>query len=140
MIKHRPLINVSLAEALYSKKEGVQVKYVCTSALSKEGVVSCDIFYRASPHPVFGNHYFALYLDEIRGMTIASADIVEQFGFAMIKDEFGDLHYSQNRWDYLSLSTGEFIDGGRAYTRSNAPTSLYRVVEGTLVENTVKNH
>lgn len=137
MIKHRPLINVSLAEALYSKKEGVPVRYVCTTSLSKEGVVSADVFYRASPHPTFGNRYFGLYVDSIRGMMIASADIVEQFKFAIIQDEFGDLHYSQNRWDYFSLPTGEFIDGGRAYTRTNAPAFLYRVVDGALVEDGV---
>ena len=53
-IQHNPLFNTERVEELYTKKDGVEVKYVCTTDL-KASDRPMDIFYRATPHPEFGN-------------------------------------------------------------------------------------
>jgi hypothetical protein len=61
-ILHHPIFDIAKVEALYSEKDGVPVRYVCTSAPNKSATYAVDIFYRETPHPEFGNHYFGLYL------------------------------------------------------------------------------
>ena len=136
MIKHEPLFNTQRSCELYSKKDGVPVAYVCTSALGNEAQ-AMDIFYRDTPHPEFGNRYFGLYWSTASGkVMIANADKIEDFEFALVEDENGDLQYSRHRWDYLSFSNGNMIDGGRAYTRSSGcKVYVYRVKDGEMVEN-----
>ena len=56
-IQHYPLFNIKKAEALYTEKDGVEVKYVCTTDL-RNSDIPADIFYRETPHPQFGNYYF----------------------------------------------------------------------------------
>ena len=60
-IQHSPLFDTAKVEQLYTEKDGVLVKYVCTSAAYSTAEFAADIFYRETPHPVFGNYYFALY-------------------------------------------------------------------------------
>ena len=55
-IKHYPITKTNQVAELYSEKDGVDVKYVCTTELSD---TIADIFYRDTPHPEFGNKYFA---------------------------------------------------------------------------------
>ena len=116
----------------YSKKDGVEVKYVCSSALGSEAQ-AMDIFYRATPHPEFGNRYFGMYVDQKDRVMITNADRIEDAEFAMIEDTNGDLHYSAHRHDYKTVD-GKMVDGGRAYVRSSGATIPYRVVDGEMAE------
>ena len=118
-IEHFPLFDIAQVEKIYSEKDGVDVKYVCTTDL-RASDVPVDVFYRATPHPEFGNRYFGIYHDHFRGYTmITNADIVESLEFGMIEVD-GKYYYSQSHHDYKSFADGEFIDGGRVYIRSNA--------------------
>ena len=83
-IQHHPLFDTAKIEEHYTQKDGVEVKYVCTTDLTASDV-PVDVFYRETPHPTFGNRYFGLYYDRIRDhMMITNADIVESFEFGMI--------------------------------------------------------
>jgi hypothetical protein len=112
-INHRPYLNTDYVAKFYSEKDGVEVRYVCTSSLGTEAY-AMDIFYRETPHPKFGNRYFGL-CTGVRGLMIADADDIEKVEFGMIKinDEF---QYSRHRHDFYQKG-GVAIDGGRAYLR-----------------------
>ena len=134
MINHIPLLDIAKTEAYYSKKDGVPVKYVCTSALYKHADFAADIYYRETPHPKFGNYYFGLYRNEHANnavITIVNADdAVSELKVDMIADGNGDLHYSTHRHDYVAVGN-RMIDGGRSYTRCDA----YSVVKSFIVKN-----
>lgn len=115
-IQHNPLLNVEKAAQLYSEKDGVEVKYVCTSAISKSAATAADIFYRETPHPEFGNRYFGLYRDQQGRLMITNADRIEDLDFDMVEVN-GELHYSQHRHDFRGVGNGVAIDGGRDYFR-----------------------
>ena len=53
-IQHQSLFDTIKIEKLYSDKDGVPVKYVCTTDLNASDV-PVDVFYRETPHPEFGN-------------------------------------------------------------------------------------
>ena len=111
-IKHPYQFDREKVESHYSEKDGVPVKYVCTTDL-KASDVPVDIYYRATPHPEFGNRYFGLYHDNIRDhMMICNADIVEDFEFGMIKDSDNNWYYSSSHHDCIFID-GKMIDGGR---------------------------
>lgn len=128
-IKHRPLYDIDIVEAHYTKSDGVPVKYVCTTALD-DGTRAMDVYYRATPHPQFGNRYFGLFsaLEEVR---ITNADAVESLTFGMIEHD-GNLYYSQHRWDYFTIGD-KMIDGGRAYVRGSGPFVYVKVKDGEFV-------
>ena len=127
-IQHDPLYDVEKIEKIYTEKDGVEVKYVCTSDLTTSDV-PMDIFYRATPHPEFGNYYFGLYYDSQRHCPmITNADIVESFEFGMIEVN-GKYYYSQSHHDYKVVGD-KMIDGGRAYVRSSGSTTNMRVADG----------
>ena len=71
MIKHQPLFDTDKIVDHYERKDGVTIKYVCTSALGGQDF-SVDVFYRDTPHPQFGNRYFGIY----RNMFAAGAQIL----------------------------------------------------------------
>lgn len=127
VIKHHPKLNTEKVCALYSEKDGVPVKYVCTTALGG-GVRTVDVFYRPTPHPEFGNRYFGLYRTTDGQLMITNADVVESLEFGMIQADNGEWHYSQHRHDYVEVD-GKVIDGGRAYMRGNG-FEAWRVVDG----------
>lgn len=140
-IKHHPILDVQKAEKLYSEKDGVPVKYVCTSALDL-GINSMDIFYRETPHPEFGNRYFGLYIwypvDEYEPrLMITNADKVEDLEFEMVQVD-GEWHYSQDRHDYNTVGDVS-IDGGRAYLRMvgnlSHPVKTFKVKNGEFIED-----
>lgn len=89
-IAHRPILDTAKVCEHYTAKDGVEVKYICTSALGGEAQ-AMDIYYRATPHPEFGNRYFGLYfrstgpLDEQRQLCITNADRIEELEFGMKK-------------------------------------------------------
>lgn len=121
-IQHNPILNVEKAAQLYSEKDGVDVRYVCTSATSAHAAHAADIFYRATPHPEFGNRYFGLYYDLDDYLMITNADAVENLDFDMVEVE-GVLHYSQHRHDYRCVG-GVCIDGGRSYLKRSGDLRL----------------
>jgi hypothetical protein len=120
-VRHRPILAPDKVCDLYSKKDGVPIYYVCTTAKGDEDFAR-DIFYRDTPQPEFGNKYFCLYYGQghryTKGPTllIANADWVEDITIDCIFD--GEKwRYSQHRHDFVRLPSGAAIDGGRAYTR-----------------------
>jgi len=132
-IKHHPNFNIREVEKTYSEKDGVAVKYVCTTDL-RASDVPVDVFYRATPHPDFGNSYFGLYYDHYRDcVMICNADMVETFEFGMVENDSGELEYSQSHHDYKRFNNGNMIDGGRQYVRSSLSCDAYRVVDGDFV-------
>ena len=135
MIKHEPQFDTDKICQHYSKKDGVPVKYVCSSALNS-GEQSVDIFYRDTPHPEFGNRYFGIY-DSFAGggIFICNADKIEELEFALVEDDNGNLRYSRHRHDFLKFENGHMIDGGRAYIKSGMhPVHMYVVRNGEMVE------
>lgn len=138
MIKHSPRFDIDKICQHYSEKDGVPVKYVCSSALNS-GELSVDIFYRDTPHPEFGNRYFGLYeiYDSWEGgrVFICNADKVEEFEFGLVEDDNGNLRYSRHVHDYMMFNNGHMIDGGRAYIRSGMhPVYVYIVRDGEMME------
>ena len=136
-IQHSPLFDTAKIEKLYSEKDGVPVKYVCTSATYSTANFACDVFYRATPHPEFGNHYFGLYRNPYANdatVMIANADSTESLEFGMIEDD-GKYYYSQHRHDYKVVGD-KMIDGGRAYIRSGAhDVDVFKIQDGEFVRH-----
>ena len=132
-IKHEPIFKTDAMAEHYAKKDGVEVKYVCTSALGGE-TMAMDIFYRDTPHPEFGNRYFGLFIDQQDRVMITNADRIDGAEFAMIEDSEGNLHYSAHRHDYKEVD-GKMIDGGRAYIRSSGDVVLYKIRDGEIVKD-----
>lgn len=127
-IKHYPITDISQVEKLYSEKDGVPVKHVCTTEF--HGAIA-DVFYRATPHPKFGNKYFALLFRDDK-LYIANADQVEDLTFGMVENDEGNLEYSQYRHDYKTFKNGNMIDGGRDYIRSSGKTRVFVVRDGIM--------
>jgi hypothetical protein len=137
IIQHEPLFDTAEVEKIYSEKDGVEVKYVCTTDL-RASDVPVDVFYRATPHPEFGNHYFGIYYDHVRGCTmITNADVVEELEFGMIEAD-GKYYYSQSHHDYKVVE-GKMIDGGRAYIRSSGGATVMRITNGKFYAKDVED-
>ena len=127
-IQHEPLFDTAKVEEIYGRKDGCEVRYVCTSDL-RASDVPCDIFYRAEPHPDFGNRYFGLYWDSVRDCTmITNADVIESLEFGMIEVD-GKYYYSQSHHDYKTVK-GKMIDGGRAYIKSSGGATTMHITNG----------
>jgi len=127
-IQHENLFHIEAIAEHYAKKDGVDVKYVCTTDL-KASDCPVDVFYRETPHPQFGNRYFGLYWDTVRNnLMITNADIVESLEFGMIEVD-GKYYYSQSHHDYKVVE-GKMIDGGRAYIRSNGGAVAMHIKDG----------
>ena len=140
MIKHRPIFDFKKIEKHYSDKDGVPVRYVCTSALSNEAW-AMDIFYRETPHPVYGNRYFGLYkyAEPVSGemiVKITNADAIENVEFGMVSNG-KSWEYSQHRHDYLQVGNC-CVDGGRAYFKRvgdiSEPSRHFKIVNGSFVD------
>lgn len=138
-IHHDALFNKEAIIEHYSEKDGVEVKYVCTTDL-KASDVPVDVFYRGTPHPQFGNRYFGLFWDHRRNsLMITNADVVESFEFGMIEQD-GKYYYSQSHHDYKVLDNGKMIDGGRVYIRSSQGCDVVmRVVNGKFIAKDVED-
>ena len=138
MIKHEPVFPTDKVIEHYGSKDGVPVTYVCTTDINHVGV-PVDVFYRDTPHPEFGNHYFGLYIDRSGRMMITNADKVEEFEFGMVVNDEGDWEYSQSRHDYKQFENGSMIDGGREYIRSSGYHVVYRIKDGEFVQSNDNN-
>lgn len=135
-IKHYPITNITQVEQLYSEKDRVAVTYICTTELSN-GYIG-DIFYRDTPHPKFGNKYFALFFRDDK-LYIANADEVEDLTFGVVENDERNLEYSQHRHDYKSFKNGNMIDGGRDYIRSSGKVKVFVVRNGQMIINEEAN-
>lgn len=138
-IEHKPNFDVALVTEHYSKKDGVPVTYVCTTDLNASDV-PVDVYYRETPHPEFGNKYFGLYHDHVRGhLMITNADVVESFEFGMIEED-GKYYYSQSHHDYKVLDNGKMIDGGRVYIRSSVGCDVVmRIINGKFIAKDIED-
>ena len=133
MMKHYPVSNIEKVIDHFTEKDGVEVTYVCTTDLQSSDV-PVDIFYRATPHPKFGNRYFGIFLHPIEKSTmICNADMVEGLSFGMVQNDDGLLEYSQSHHDYKMFKNGNMIDGGREYIRSTNGCEVYVVRNGEMV-------
>lgn len=134
MIKHEPTFDIDKVCKLYSERDGVPIKYVCSSALGSEAQ-AMDIFYRETPHPEFGNRYFGLFRSFFTdNLMITNADRVEELEFGLVEDDDGNLQYSAHRHDYKCFKNGNMIDGGRAYLKtSNCKVYGYIVKNGEMI-------
>ena len=135
-IKHRPLFDTDKVVKHYTEKDKVPIKYVCTSAVSEHAEFAADVFYRDTPHPQFGNKYFALYhnvYSDNATIMITNADRIEDFDFYCVKYD-GQLHYSQHRHDYQAFPNKTMIDGGRSYARHGGHVVLLKVKDGEFYE------
>lgn len=133
-IQHQPIFDTAKIEKLYSEKDNVTVKYVCTSATNKNATYAADVYYRATPHPEYGNYYFGLYKNPhaTGNVIIVNADTIEALAFGMIEAD-GKYHYSQHRHDYKVIN-GKMIDGGRAYIRSGAhEVNVFKIQDGEFI-------
>jgi len=128
-ISHEPtMFDKVKVEEFYTKKDGVEVKYVCTTELN--GYPCGDVFYRETPHPEFGNRYFTLFSKYPDGIMIANADSIEELSFGMIQDSDGTYHYSSYRHHYKPVEDN-FIDGGRSYVRTSlGPVTYFKLKDG----------
>jgi len=138
MIKHEPLFDTDKIIAHYQEKDGVPIKYVCTSALGGQDF-AVDVFYRSTPHPDFGNRYFGLYRNPYAldaQIMITNADVIEDLEFGMLEGAAG-WEYSQHRHDFRYVGACA-IDGGRAYFKRvgdlSAPVKMMAVVNGKFYE------
>jgi hypothetical protein len=138
MIKHEPQFDTDKICKHYTEKDGVPVKYVCTSALGHEAQ-AMDIFYRDTPHPDFGNKYFGIYYHPMSGnLMITNADRIEKQEVGCVEDDDGNLQYSAHRHDYKMFGNGNMIDGGRSYIRSSGcPVYRYVVRDGEMKNESV---
>ena len=135
-IQHYPLFDIAKVEKLYTEKDGVEVKYVCTTAIQQHAEFAADVFYRATPHPQFGNRYFAIYRNpyaDNASIMITNADQVENFEFGMIEVD-GKYYYSQHRHDYKVIGD-KMIDGGRSYIRTSGGTDVFKIQDGKFVQH-----
>jgi hypothetical protein len=137
-VKHVPVFDTKKAISFYENKDGVPIKYVCTTDLLASDL-PVDIFYRETPHPEFGNRYFGLYKNPYANdarIMITNADAVEtskRYIFGVIEDKDGLLWYSQCHHDCLFID-GSMIDGGREYIRSTNLKGVFKIVDGEFVE------
>lgn len=140
-IKHHNFLDKERVCELYSKKDGVPISYVCTSALNG-GTHAVDVFYRETPHPDFGNRYFGLYRNpsfSSDGMImITNADCIEELEFGMVEGTDG-WEYSQHRHDYRNVEgTDCAVDGGRSYFKRvgdlDVPAKYFVVKDGEFKE------
>lgn len=134
-IKHNPLFDVAIITEHYSQKDGVPVTYVCTTDLQASDT-PVDVYYRATPHPEFGNRYFGLYYDHVREhMMICNADVVETLEFGLVENDDNDLEYSESHHAYKMFENGNMIDGGRQYIRASGHVLNYVVRDGKFIFN-----
>lgn len=80
-----------------------------------EGTIPMSYFYADEAHPEGSNYFKLFYLNG--QLRIANGIDIEDKTFDAIEDD-GILYHSRSRHDYRVVGDF-FIDGGRAYTRSN---------------------
>lgn len=130
MIKHTSYYdNTDDVSRIYSEKDKVPVSYVCSTEIKGS---CCDVYYRDTPHPTFGNKYFGITYTK-KGPFICDADEVENLEFDTVNGI-----YSRDRHDFRPTGAGAMIDGGRDYLRLvgdiNQPVVTYKIKDGKFYE------
>lgn len=131
-INHNSMLDVEHVALVHTEKEGVDVKYVCTTDLGGMSDRPLDVFFRATPHPHHGNKYFGISRNEFGELVICNADIIESYDFGMILDSKGVWHYSRSHHDYVEIED-KIIDGGRAYIRGTG-FDIFKLVDGEFLD------
>ena len=99
-------------------------KYVCDS---EHKDIHVAVFYGDTPHPESGSRYFALYYAD--KLMITNGAFIEEQEITGVVADNGDVVYSRFRHDYHTSPDGSvFIDGGRAYTRTNTQNQVTLLV------------
>ena len=99
-------------------------KYVCDS---EHKDIHVAVFYGDTPHPESGSRYFALYYAD--KLMITNGAFIEEQEITGVVADNGDVVYSRFRHDYHTSPDGSvFIDGGRAYTRTNTRNQVTLLV------------
>ena len=103
-------------------------KYVCDT---EQNGLHVAIFYANEAHPDSGSRYFGLYYTGVENqLMITNGAFIEEQDIAGVVAENGDVIYSRYRHDYRRSPDGTvFVDGGRAYTRTNAAQGVSLKVE-----------
>lgn len=132
---------IAAIEKIYSSKKKCLVKYVCDSCLETKdggGFTYCSyaIFYSEKPYPENGSHYFGLHTNELGKIYVINAEGVEKLKFHCIDGPKGYVH-SNHRHDFVELSDGRYIDGGRDYARSNTDTVILVVRNGEFKRDSI---
>ena len=131
-VKHNPTVDIEKVCEIYSKRDGVPIKYVCTTDL-RSSDAPVDIFYRSTPHPQFRNNYFGLFIDNMSNdLMIIDADMVEDLEFGLVENDDGLWEYSESHHTFKSFKNGNMIDGGRQYIRSSGSAQVFQVYMGEL--------
>lgn len=101
-------------------------KYVCAT---EHKSTSVEVFYADKPHPVSGSRYFALYYSgEDNTLMITDGSFIESQEIEGVATTSGEIVFSRHRHDFRSSRDGSvFVDGGRAYTRTNVLDASRRV-------------
>lgn len=110
---------VMFSEENVKKIEEVKnAKFVCET--EKDGV-HVSIFYGDEEHPDSGSRYFGLYYTSIENqLMITNGAFIEDQEISGVVAGNGDVVYSRYRHDYRrSPDDSVFVDGGRAYLRTN---------------------
>jgi hypothetical protein len=109
-----------------------KAKYVCDTELND---IHVAIFYGDEVHPVSESRYFGLYYSTLdKQLMITNGAFIEEQDIAGVVAENGDVIYSRYRHDFRrSPDETVFVDGGRAYLRTNSVNTVsLKVKDGVL--------
>lgn len=110
-----------------------KAKYVCDT---EQNDIHVAIFYGNEPHPDSGSHYFGLYYTPIENqLMITNGAFVEDQHITGVVAENDDVIYSRYRHDFrYSPDNSVFVDGGRAYLRTNSTKTVSLKVKNGLLK------
>jgi hypothetical protein len=109
-----------------------KAKYVCDT---EHNGIHVAIFYGNEAHPDSGSRYFGLYYTPIENqLMITNGAFVEDQDFAGVVANNDDVIYSRYRHDFRrSPDESVFVDGGRAYLRTNSTNTVsLKVKDGVM--------
>lgn len=103
-------------------------KFVCET---EQNDIHVSIFYGEEAHPDSGSRYFGLYYSGIdQNLMITNGAFIENQEISGVEAHNGDVIYSRHRHDYRrSPDDSVFVDGGRAYLRTNGTQIVSLKVE-----------
>jgi len=107
-------------------------KFVCET---EQNGLHVAIFYADEAHPDSGSRYFGLYYTGVENqLMVTNGAFIEEQNITGVVAENGDVIYSRFRHDYRSSPDGSvFVDGGRAYLRTNSINTVnIKVKEGIM--------
>jgi hypothetical protein len=108
-------------------------KFVCET---EQNGLHVAIFYADEAHPDSGSRYFGLYYTGVENqLMITNGAFIEEQNITGVVAENGDVIYSRYRHDYRrSPDDTVFVDGGRAYLRTNSINTVNMVVKEGILE------